>query len=399
VVRGVKEWRPDRLAWILEDLERHTADTAKGDLEFNDHRLMMLADVQEDGTLFAWHVTDDPELVKGILRARGDLAGRHPLYPSICRGLYVSLAPDYWARAVSRRQWDFLQTLTPEDKKRLVEAVFADLAHKGARNYITRPEHEAAMSAVDLFASQGNVGALLLVTDQPFNVNVPRIAKEIGVADPFRPQQVEVVFVGRYIDWASGFRLIRELASLVHDVPEDRVTNEQMCDALRRHGWDGSFTKASMGAEQELVIWNAAEILRFGDWFQEGLPRPAMGDAAEPAWMPGMRFEAEISADRKLFEIVDREHGVRFASLDRGAVREIARLVDTALRAMDAPARGRLEEARGRFVLSVSPDRSRADIRDLEAARRGRETFISMSRADLEELGIMLRMLAEWGPA
>jgi hypothetical protein len=96
------------------------------------------------------------------------------------------------------------------------------------------------------------------------------IARGAGIADPFEPFVVSVIFAGRYLDMGSFNRHDAEVldagVARYSGKPASFVTLENTCMAVRAWGYDGAFSKCSFSTEAQLVIWNAERILRFGDW-------------------------------------------------------------------------------------------------------------------------------------
>lgn len=263
--KGPKEWQPRgaRLRGILRNLEKRTVDTSEGPVE--QMRVICAADPQGDGTLHAWHVTDNPEVVKDVLRRGVDLQEMRP-WGDLCGGLYVSACPDIW-KARSRKKWDFIEALTPRQARALADLIVQELWEKFDRGYITQWEHERARRDVEHYwLVRGSWNVLALVAGQPWNVNIQELAREGGIADPFRPAVVEVVFTGRYLDAADGvFEESAPLAAEHFGISGAMTDREDVCRWWRAMGWDGAFTRSGMGTYAELVIWNADSIRRFGD--------------------------------------------------------------------------------------------------------------------------------------
>jgi hypothetical protein len=262
---SIRKWSPSALHNLLR---KRTVDTALGPVE--EDKLRMVADPYPDGTLWAWHVTDDPENILRALREGLDLQeGRYRDWPWPCPGIFVSAVPDYWT-GVSRRKWKFLYDLEPEKKAALAGLIRADILERGASGYITKSETESALQNVDEFLKRDHPPTLVIVANQPWNVPIIDIARSAGIADPFEPFVVSVVFAGRYFDMEPFNRhdaaiFDAGIAKYV-EKPAAKVTLEDTCVALRDWGYDGAFTRSSVSTEAQLVIWNAERILRFGDW-------------------------------------------------------------------------------------------------------------------------------------
>lgn len=261
--RGPKEWTPNRIQKILKALESKTVDTSKGQIDPN--RIIGAADVLEDNRLIAWHVTDDPEIVIRSLREGIALQELRP-WGDICGGLYVSSYPQIW-RGRSRKKWEFLHTLPIEKSRQLARALLEKLRLHRESGYLSKGEYERAKHDVEHYwIDMGNWKVLFSIATHPYAINIQELAKQEGIADPFEPSIVEVIFEGRYLNAQGTWQDSAALAAQMAHVPEDMADQGQICQAWKSLGWDGAYTKAAMGSDPELVIWNAARILKFGSW-------------------------------------------------------------------------------------------------------------------------------------
>lgn len=268
--RGVLHWSPDPIGEALGNLEKFTIDSSLfGSKEYIDKAIykMIGAAVPEDGGYFtAWHVTDNPFEVEHVLARGGDLLERS--YPRHqCGGLSVSSAPDFW-KGVSRKKWDFLKDLPLQDAQKLWQAIQTELKRQLGTHYITGSEWETAMEHLAGWFHNRNPYGVVMVSNQPYNINVQDLAKTLGIAKPFEPRVVQVNFHGRYLDMTD-----REandeasyLASKVLGKEEGALTEEEVCNVLRAKGWDGAFSRGGFSTNPELAIWNAGKILNFGGW-------------------------------------------------------------------------------------------------------------------------------------
>lgn len=264
--RGPHEWTPRRIQKILGALESNTVDTAKGRIEPG--RVMGGADVLPDNTLVSWHVTDDPELVLHALAAQADLQATRPA-GDLCGGLYVSSFPDIW-RSRSRKKWQFIEKLPPEAARTLSRAVLRELDRDFESGRLTASEHKRGRHDVeDYWLKRGHWEVLLNLASLPYAFDIQGLARKEGVAEPFAPDIIEVIFEGRYLHLTSDVREdSMAIAAEVLRVEEALVDRDQLCQVWRDLGWDGAFTKAGMGTNPELVIWNADRILKFGSWIK-----------------------------------------------------------------------------------------------------------------------------------
>jgi len=260
---------------LLAGLERYTVDTAEFErdaykLDLAESKLACVAVPflipGQAGALDAIHVTDDVGPVLGVIRTGGDLQETRP-YGDICGGLYVSSCPDFWASR-SRKKWDFMEKLPPESHERMrreIETVVEDQRKTG---YITASEHENAVGIVKQWRDTGYWPVVTILAGQPYNINIQEIARKLGIAEPARPLYVPVRFFGRYLEVMERavWKAVAEIARWTFGISDQMLTQQDMCAALRRHGWDGAYTRAGMSTNPELVIWSSDKILMFGDW-------------------------------------------------------------------------------------------------------------------------------------
>lgn len=262
--RGPHEWTPRRIQKILKTLESNTVDTAGGWIEPT--RVIGGAEVLPDNKLVSWHVTDDPQTVLRALAFHADLQETRPV-ADLCGGLYVSSFPNLW-RNRSRKKWEFAEMLSPAAARKLARAVLHELDRGLENGRLTPSEHERGRRDVEQhWLERGNWEILLNLAGLPYAIDIQELARKEGVAEPFEPTLVEVVFEGRYLHATPDVK--RDSAALAAEflhVEEELVDRDQVCRAWRDLGWDGAFTKIGMGANPELVIWNYARVLKFGSW-------------------------------------------------------------------------------------------------------------------------------------
>lgn len=262
--RNSKEWTPHRIQKILKAFDSKTVDTSKDFID--ESRIIGAAAVTPDNLLASAHVTDDPTVMIQVLARGLDLQTMRP-WGDLCGGLYVSSFPQIW-RSRSRKKWEFMETLSAADSKRLAHAVLRKLEEDHRSGRLSEREYERGKRDVEHYwLGQGNWQVLLNISTLPYAINIQQLAKDEGLADPFEPAVVEVIFEGRYLNsTAEVWKESRPLAAKFMDMDEDMVTQQEICQTWRTLGWDGAFTKAAMGTNPELVIWNADRILKFGPW-------------------------------------------------------------------------------------------------------------------------------------
>lgn len=258
------DWSPRRIRKTLARLEANTIDTSKEWIEPN--RVIGGAAVLQDNTLVSWHVTDDPDTALRAVAGHADLQETRPV-GDLCGGLYVSSFPQVW-RNRSRKKWKFAELLSPAAARKLSRAILLALDRDFEGGRLTASEHERGRRDVEHhWLERGNWEILLNLASLPYAINIQELAKKERVAEPFEPALVEVVFEGRYLHLTSDVQeASMTIAGEFLGIEADLVERDQLCRVWRELGWDGAFTKAGMGTNPELVIWNVDRILKFGPW-------------------------------------------------------------------------------------------------------------------------------------
>jgi hypothetical protein len=323
---------------LLESLEKDTVDTsswmtgdlkeAKFQMERAEGRLYSLAVPQADGTLRAWHVTDDPQKVVDLLRDKGDFYAREG---DLCGGLYVSAVPHFW-EGRSNKKWDFLGKLSREARGALYQSIYDRLVDQINSRYITPSEFERAEGVIAQAMTSDYWQVLVVVANQPFNIDIPRMAKELSLATPFEPHRVPVDFIGRYLEFNTE-RAVKanEALLLQRHGSMEGLTRLDLCNMLKSYGWDGVFTKASMGTNPELVIWSGDKIVTFGDWTQSS---SEMSGARSPFVIvdPDLpRFQAWVSGNRTIADVEDTARKSRLMILKIEDVQQLKGLIEGVL--------------------------------------------------------------------
>lgn len=270
-VRDVLHWTPDPIGEAKRNLEQITVDSEElGSEELRGWARMKMqaaADVNDDGTFTAWYVTDDRFEVEHVLSKRQKLwEGRY--LGSICPGLYLTTYTGSRERH-SRKRWAFLKDLDQEGVAKLHQAIRSELLRETTERYITEWEYTRAMDSLDRWLeNKEHDYGVLHVGDQPYNIDVPKIAKDIGVAEPGKPDVIQVYFEGRYLDLTEkdANEEAAFLTGAVLGKEPGAVTRDEVCDVLRAEGWDGAFTRTGFSTSAEIVIWNGDKIMRYGGW-------------------------------------------------------------------------------------------------------------------------------------
>lgn len=310
---------------LLQELEKDTVDTsrwtiddeaeAKEAFEIAEYRTRGgVAVPQVDGTLRAWHVTDDPSAVLELLRTKGEF---YPREGDLCSGLYVSAAPHYW-RGRSAKRWDFMKEISPEARGMLYTAIYDQLVDQAKSRYISASEWENAQRIVAQAMTSDYWPVVQIVADQPYNINIQQLAKDLGIAEPLKPTAVPTDFTGRYLEFNTkrAIDAYLELLKKRYGTLKD-VTRADLCDMLEEYGWDGIYTQSGFGTSPELVIWNPERVIAFGDWQRTAelsgtRERVVIWD---PIQFP--RFEGNISISRMLADVVDTKSGERLPALTK----------------------------------------------------------------------------------
>lgn len=199
------------------------------------------------GSITTFHVTTDPSKVRSILRRHGRLmaaygeAGRRA---ELGPGLYTSGVPEVWMNR-AHGKWSFLNTLTPAQTQALTAKLRSELEHYRSRDRITDGEYERGMRDIG-YVTDGHYDASALVyfAGQPYNVAFWKadFLKPLGIAPGKEPSVVEL-------------RVSGPLAEVDRSWPDANTLR-----MLRRAGVVGAFTRAGMGTNPELVIWDSHAI-------------------------------------------------------------------------------------------------------------------------------------------
>jgi hypothetical protein len=309
--KSVKHWRPDPKDEILEVLEYYTVDSSAWKawpmgspsevrnlsnvpaeldevIQRASKKVETVAEPWPEGTFAAVHVTDDPNVVVRMLEAGDDLMGIPLHYSRMCNGLRVSTVPDYWKRYVSSGRYEFLKTLHEESRMRLGQVLLARLDNDRSTHYITESEYEMAVNGVRRWIDHGELGGLDRIIEQPYNIDIPAMAKEHGIAKPKEPQYVDVIFHGRFLDIAErdAEEAAAELAEL--ELKLKNVNTKEICQVLRNRGWDGVFTKSGFSTEAQLTIINTKSIIGYGDWTGSHRSKPTLGSLRDVPLPPNI---------------------------------------------------------------------------------------------------------------
>jgi len=202
----------------------------------------------------AIHVTDNPLKVIQALES-GKRLDRTYGKPSIeygHGGLFVSAAPAIWMGR-SRKKWDFIDTMTEPERRRLCEKIFDDLAADRLTRYISQPEFDVAIRELGRFKADPSYQyGLMMTSGQPYNVPVWKASylEALGISPGKKPLEIPVKLFGRFARFSGAppRQAVRTLKQTV----------------------DGMYAPASFSNEPEMVVWNPDSVVEFGEWKNPG---------------------------------------------------------------------------------------------------------------------------------
>ncbi len=218
-------------------------DTQSG---LDPYRVRGAADVDANGDLLVYNITDNPQKLLAALKKSGqsnDLAKTFGnVGDDLGPGLYGSGNPRLWENR-SAGKWDFLKALTPKTREAYSNFIKEELSRESADGYITKSEYEGAIARLEGFAS-GAHDYIEWSADQPFNIKSwsPDVLARLGVAPGSQPSVVTLRLRGKFLDLSDG--------------GFSRADLEQ----ARKSGYDGAYTQAGFSYQPQLVVWNKSAI-------------------------------------------------------------------------------------------------------------------------------------------
>lgn len=252
---------------------------------------------EDNGAIITYHVTDDPERALVAIKKRADLSaayGPKGSHAELGPGLYASAVPDYWISR-ARRKWDFLPALTRDQTHALVVAL-RERVRRDSRWY-AHGELERAERDLDL-VERGvyDATALLFLASQPYAIPFYKdeILAPLGIKGGPTPSVLTLRVRGRF-------------AELRRSYPDPALLR-----MLRRAGVSGAFTRAGMGTNPEIVIWNVHAIERAELGAQERAPRvSAAEDGERSLWCLGTDVGFVMRKPRRTFD-ASPAHGLLY---------------------------------------------------------------------------------------
>lgn len=252
-------------------LNRLTVDTSRYSRAFPMPQSAVIgAAIPEDGFLFAYHVTDNPEEAIRKLNSNIPLCQMNPEGDLGC-GFYVSGVPEYW-RGRSTRKWEFAKNLTRAQRQSLVNVILSDPNYRKGGGYLADFEVDYLNRDLKQFVEIGDVNALAMTGNQPYNVHITKeIARKAGVPVPKEPGFIKVKMQGKFINAADMYMnqeiVNRAKAWAVINRPKllewnKHVSTQNVVNAwLCSMGYSGAFTRSGMSTNPEMVIWDGKAII------------------------------------------------------------------------------------------------------------------------------------------
>lgn len=200
-----------------------------------------------DDTLETYHVTDDPDRVIRFLKRRQNLVasyGEKGRTAELGPGFYTSGNPNYWMGR-ARGKWSFLKNLTPKDLRRLLAALHRQIREQKRRGHLSANEYAYAIRDLRHVArGMYDPSVLTQIASPPYSIAFwkPEFLTPIGIRGGRRPGIVELRVRGRFAELSGSY--------------PSPITLR----LLRRAGLQGAFTRAGMGTNPELVIWDPKAI-------------------------------------------------------------------------------------------------------------------------------------------
>jgi hypothetical protein len=201
---------------------------------------------EKSGLIKGIHVTDHPQNMLDTLKQGIPVGDRQ--HGDLGNGFYFSAAPQIWtSRSVGK--WDFLQTMTPQQKQALAMALKKSITELPP-SYIGQHERDNANRYIDEFLTgRYDPGVLVNLAGQPYNLQFwkPEYLQSLGIQPPQQPQEIEVSVAGRF-------------AQLEQNIWDTQA------DELRAQGFDGAFTQGGFSTTPQFVVFHNAAIKQFGPW-------------------------------------------------------------------------------------------------------------------------------------
>lgn len=373
--KGVLHWTPDPIGEALKTIERFGVDSSKiksdRDVTSCTDKLKRAAVCAYPGEVVFFagtHVTSDSKAVIGAITE-----GRYPEWRvGFCQGLWVTDAPDLF-RGMNILRWSFMEDLNEHTAARLRIRIGTELSRQLGSKYITGNEFDHAIGLLEGWEKSGRWDPVRMLSHQPFNIDIPELARANYIAEPHQAEYVRVYFTGKYASLdGESLEAATWLAQETLGISQDMMDPEDVCATLKKYGWDGVYRPMGI-SDPYVTIWNLAKV-RSAD--RDRVSRSSLGASKENVWIPGKRFEAHLSKDQRVADIVDGRLKTGFFYLLRDDISDLITVVNE-LVSGNVGGVGRFKSR----VLGTLPT-----IVDLKEGTK----FSLLSAEDLEELAGLL---------
>jgi hypothetical protein len=218
----------------------------------DDQNVLGNSSIAGNGFAYGFHVSDDPEKMLSIKQSKVQLTGSYKpgIHAELGPGLYVSAAPQLWMNR-SRSKWDFLSTLTNQQKLALANKLRNDRVLTGTKladgkvyQHVATFEKEYALRDIDTWLKTGHDPILLHLAGQPYNIKFyePEYLSPLGIDPSPKKKLVKISFTGKFVN----------LQNHVGDWPTIKE--------FIRQKLDGGFNPGGFVGYPELCIWRREAI-------------------------------------------------------------------------------------------------------------------------------------------
>ena len=193
--------------------------------------------------LVAWHVTSDAKRTMAAIKSGTPLIEMGHEHQELGPGLYVSAIPQIWmGRAMEK--WGFLESLTKDERSVLAAALALMILKQVQSGYIAEYEFERAGRRLDSFADTGNVGSVLDLAGQPYNIAFwePSFLEPLGIEASKPPEVIEFTLKGTFL----GF---------------DNMPRRDELEMAASGGFSGVFLRSGLMTVAQLVVWDDGAVV------------------------------------------------------------------------------------------------------------------------------------------
>lgn len=212
-----------------------------------DH-VLGLAAIYDDRAraLKAWHVTNDARQTMDLFESGMplvDLGGPHKEFRELGPGLYMSAVPQLWIGRATKK-WSFLEHLNPVQRQALGDALGKVVLRQVQDHYITESEYERANRDLELFVEDANVGCVIQLAGQPYNISFwkPSFLEPLGIKPGAEPEVIEFLVQGIFAGFENQPR-IKEIEGLLMDE------------------FDGCYLRGGLVNIAQMVVWRNEAVV------------------------------------------------------------------------------------------------------------------------------------------